>query len=852
MAKDEQGLKDLYRLVSLSNTEYLADVPKIPKHIIAKYREHLLLGSACWNGEVFDTAMYSGYEKLKEVISYYDYVEIQPLENYSYLINVGDVTKERLHQMLDLIIKAADEMKVKIVATGDCHYVNPEDKIARDVFIGTKAIGGGRHPLNPAFREKLPKFENPDQHFRSTKEMLDSFRAWLPEEKAKEYVVSNSNWVADQIEVVKPIKSGTFTPDANLPGSDKLLKELCYSNLEKYYGKNPDPKIKERLDKELNGISNGGYSVIYYIAHKIINKAESDGYFVGSRGSVGSSFVATMADITEVNPLEPHYLCPKCKHFEWNTNPKILSGFDLEDKKCPECGAMMQGNGQNIPFETFLGFNADKTPDIDLNFPPDYQASAHDYTRELLGRENCFRAGTIQTVADKNAFGYVRGYFERQGVDPNTLPTAKIAMIANMCMGVKRTTGQHPGGIVVIPKDMSVFDFTPYQYPAEDIGSDWLTTHFDFNSMHDEVLKLDLLGQLEPMILRKMALSSGVPFKTIPMNDKKVISLFYSPKALGLKTNPLKFQTGTMGIPEFGTSFVQGLLVEAKPRTFNDLLAISGLSHGTDVWAFNAQDLIKQGKADITSVIGCRDDIMRYLIQMGCDKLESFKFMEIVRKNKGHANREKIEEKIPLLREHGVPEWYLESCRRIQYLFPRGHATAYVINAVRNAWYKLYKPLHYYAVFLSDHIEKFDVKAMVDGLPAVIERVTSLEARTKNRANPLSEKEKEILKGLNICAEFLDRGFTFHNIDLYKSDAHDFVVDEENGALYPPLVVIDGLGLSAAQSVIKARKDGEFTSKEDLHKRTSLSEANIADLDEVGALNGMGDSDQLSLFDFLS
>ncbi len=852
LVKDEQGLKDLYELVSLSNTEYLADVPKIPKHVIAKYRQHLLIGSACWNGEVFDTAMYSGYEKLKEVISYYDYVEIQPIENYSYLLNVGDLTEERLHQMLRLIIKAADEVGVRIVATGDCHYVNPEDKIARDVFIDTKAIGGGRHPLNPSFREKLPPFPNPDQHFRSTREMLDSFKAWVSEDRAKEFVIGNSNWVADQIETVYPIKEGTFAPNANLPGSDELLRKLCYSNLEKYYGPNPDPKVKERLDKELNGIINGGYSVIYYIAHKIINKADADGYFVGSRGSVGSSFVATMADITEVNPLEPHYLCPKCKHFEWSTDPKIRSGFDLEDKYCPECGTLMKANGQNIPFETFLGFNADKTPDIDLNFPPDYQSIAHDYTRQLLGPENCFRAGTIQTVADKNAFGYVRGYFERQGIDPSSIPSAKIAMIANMCKGVKRTTGQHPGGIVVIPKDMSVFDFTPYQYPAEDIGSDWLTTHFDFNSMHDEVLKLDLLGQLEPMILRKLALSSGVPFKSIPMNDKKVISLFYSPKNLGLKTNPLKFQTGAIGIPEFGTSFVQGLLSEAKPRTFNDLLAISGLSHGTDVWAFNAQDLIKQGKADITSVIGCRDDIMRYLIEIGCDKLESFKFMEIVRKNKGHANRTKIEEKVGMLREHGVPEWYIESCRRIQYLFPRAHATAYVINAVRNAWYKLYKPLHFYGVYLSDHVEKFDLKAMIEGLSAVVERIDSLEARSKDRSNPLSAKEEEILKGLRVCAEFLDRGFKFHDIDLYKSEAHDFVIDEENNALYPPFAVIDGLGQSAAESVVKARKDGEFTSKEDLRKRTSLSETNIVDLSDAGALDGMGESDQLSLFDFFN
>ncbi len=851
LAKDEQGLKDLYKLISLSNTEYMADVPKIPKELIAENREHLLIGSGCFNGEVFDKAKYCNFEQLKDFISFYDYIEIQPIENYSYLINTDEISEERLYQTLNLIIKAADEAKVKIVATGDCHYVNPEDKIARDVFIETKAIGGGRHPLNPPYRDKLPRFPNPDQHFRSTREMLDSFETWVSKDRAKEFVVTNSNWVADQIEVVHPIKEGTFAPNANLPGSDKLLRELCYQNLEKYYGPNPDAKIKERLDKELNGIINGGYSVIYWIAHKIIKKASEDGYFVGSRGSVGSSFVATMADITEVNPLEPHYLCPKCKHFEWSTDPKIRSGFDLEDKKCPVCGTLMEGNGQNIPFETFLGFNADKTPDIDLNFPPDYQAIAHNYTRILLGPKNCFRAGTIQTVADKNAFGYVRGYFEKQGVNPDSIPSAKIAMIANMCKGVKRTTGQHPGGIVVIPADMNVYDFTPFQYPAEDIEADWLTTHFDFNSMHDEVLKLDLLGQLEPLVLRKIALSSGVPFDTIPMNDRKVLSLFSSPKALKLKTNPLKFQTGAMAIPEFGTSFVQGLLQTAKPKTFNDLLAISGLSHGTDVWTFNAEDLIKAGKGDITTVIGCRDDIMRYLIEMGCDRLESFKFMETVRKNKGHANRTKIEEKVGMLREHGVPEWYIESCRRIQYLFPRAHATAYVINAVRNAWYKLYKPLHFYSIFLSDHIDKFEIKTMVKGLDAVVERVNVLETRSNTRNDKLSEKEEEILKGLKVCAEFLDRGFTFHNIDLYKSAAHDFVVDEDNKALYPPFTVIDGLGLSAAESVVKARENGEeFISKEDLKKRTSLSEANINDLSEAGALEGLGDKNQLSLFDF--
>ena len=847
LVKNAQGLKDLYKLVSLSNTTYLAsDEPRIPKFELEQLHENLLFGSACWNGEVFDAATYRGFEELKKVVSFYDYIEIQPVENYSYLLNMGEMNEERLMQTLHLIIDAAKEVGIPVVATGDCHYVDPEDKIARDVFISTKAVGGGRHPLNPPRRDRMPPFENPDQHFRSTEEMMESFRKWLPEEQCREYVIVNSNWVATQIEEVKPTTTKTYAPDANLPGSAELLRNLCYETLHERYGDNPDPKVVERLEKELSGIIENGYSVTYYIAHRIIAKANEDGYYIGSRGSVGSSFAATMAKITEVNPLPPHYLCPKCKHFEWNGDPKYHSGFDMPHKKCPDCGTEMVRDGQSIPFETFLGFHADKVPDIDLNFPPDYQARAHAFTRELLGADNCFRAGTISTVATKTAFGYVRGYLERQGIDLNTVSSAKITMIAKKCEGVKRTTGQHPGGIVVIPKDMSVFDFTPYQYPADELDSDWLTTHYDFGSMHDEVLKLDLLGQDTPRVLRTLSLMTGVPLTDIPMDDKKVLSLFTSPKALELKHNPLKFTTGALGLPEFGTSFVQGLLNEARPKRFNDLLIISGLSHGTDVWTNNAEDLIKNKTADIDGVIGCRDDIMNYLISKGLPNADAFQIMEKVRKKDSSPSAEQIK----MMRDHGVPEYYIESCKKIKYLFPRAHATAYVIDAVRTGWFKLYYPLQFYAAFFTIRCTKWDIATMVAGKEAVLKKIEEYRTRDAGHINPLSEKEKEIEKGLRIAVEMLDRGYRFLPMDLYKSGATDFVVDEKEKALYPPFMVIDNLGADAARSVVEAREEGEFISKEDLYDRTKLSETNITDLSDLGVLNGMGETNQMSIFDF--
>jgi DNA polymerase-3 subunit alpha (Gram-positive type) len=857
LVKNAEGLREMYRLVSLSNTDYLADVPKIPKGELAKNRQNLLLGSACFHGEVYDTAIYRPYDELKKVISFYDYIELQPLENYSYLINMGDTDKERLLLVLNQIVKAADEVGVPVVATGDCHYVNPEDKIIRDVYIVTKAVGGGSHPMFPPARRrdkvtderKMPYFENPDQHFRSTEEMLRCFEEWLPKEKAYEMVVTNSNKIADQIEVVYPVKKGIYPPNSNLPNSAEMLRSICYENLYKTYGPNPDPKIKERLDKELDGIIGHGYSVTYYIANRIIAKAHEDGYLVGSRGSVGSSFAATMANITEVNPLPPHYLCPKCKHFEWGDETKYQSGFDLPDKACPECGTKMEKNGQSIPFETFLGFNAEKVPDIDLNFPQDYQSKAHDYTRQLLGAKNVFRAGTIETVADKTAFGYVRGYFEdllgKEGA--KGVSNERIAQLAAKCQGVKRTTGQHPGGIVVIPSDMDVFDFTPYQHPADDLTSDWLTTHYDFASMHDEVLKLDLLGHVDPMALRKLSLITGVDITKIPMDDKRVLSLFSSPKELGMKANPLNFATGAVALPEFGTNFVQGLLADAKPKTFNHLLIVSGLSHGTNVWNSNAQDLIKRGITDINGVIGCRDDIMNYLISKGVPNLTAFKIMEDVRH--GRKVRPEYEK---AMRDAGVPDYYIESCNKIKYLFPRAHATAYVMGAVRQAWFKLYRPLDFYAVYFSVRIDKFDIPTLLAGKKAVYAKIAEFTKRNEDRSlgRPLEEKEKEILKGLFAASEMLERGYTFKNIDIYKSEAADFVPDYENKCLILPFNTVDGLGEAAAQTVIEARKEGEFLSKEDLHDRTKLSEANINDLSKLGCLDGMGETNQMSLFEF--
>jgi len=845
LAKNAAGLKDLFKIISFSHINYFANVPKVPRSLLVQYRENLLLGSACFNGEVFDTARTRTKEVLQKVVSFYDYIEVQPTENYSYLINMGDIKdEEECHQYVRDIIEAADAAGKMVVATGDVHYLNPEDKRYRDVFISAKAIGNINHPLMPYARENMDYFENPDQHYRTTREMLDAFE-YLGKEKAKEIVVTNTNKVADMIDVLEPIKSKLYTP--TIENCENLLKDLCYSNAHKKYGDPLPPIVAERLEKELNGIINNGYSVIYYIAHKIIHKANEDGYMVGSRGSVGSSFVATMADITEVNALPPHYLCPNCKHSEFEGIPEVSSGFDLPEKDCPICGHKMIHDGQNIPFATFLGFNADKVPDIDLNFPGDYQPIAHLYTKELLGAGNVFKAGTIETVAEKNAYGYAKGYFERVGPkigkSLDKISKAEIEYLAKGCTGVKRTTGQHPGGIVVIPKDYEVYDFTPIQYPADDKEAAWKTTHFDFHAIHDNVLKLDLLGHVDPMALKMMADTTGIDVKTIPLNDPETLSIFSSDVALKRHSNYLHETTGALGIPEFGTNMGRQMLKETSPKLFSDLLILSGLSHGTGVWAGNAEELIRNGTCTLREVIGCRDDIMTYLSAKGVPPLTSFKIMEDVRK--GKKVKPEYEQ---IMRENNVPDYYIDSCNKIQYMFPKAHATAYVMMAIRVGWFKVHMPLYYYATFLTVRSKQFELETMISGEKAIIKRLEEIKAKGFDA----SAKEVDIEKTLTICLEMAERGFSFSNIDLYKSDASRFLVDEKNKCLIPPFIAIDGLGESAAVSVIEARKNGKFLSKEDLLEKTKLSQTHVAKLSELHALDNLAETNQMDLFSFFN
>ena len=856
LAKNLDGLKDLYRLVSISNIEYLAKVPLIPRRIVNEYRQNLLIGSACFNGDVFETARYYNEERLKEACSFYDYVEVQPPENYSFLVNMGDLSNEDVLTYIKDIISAAKAVNKLVVATGDVHYLTKEEKVFRDVYISAPQVGKVNHPLNPYSRKDVPLFENPDQHYRSTEEMLECF-SFLDKEVANEIIVTNTNLINEQIDALLPVPNDhLYTP--KIDNCENMLKDLCFSRAHALYG-DPLPEfIQNRLDTELNGIISNGYSVIYYIAHQLVKKSNEDGYIVGSRGSVGSSFVATMSGITEVNPLPPHYLCPHCHKLEWGKeiHPNIRSGFDLPAKKCPVCGAEMIRDGQDIPFETFLGFEADKVPDIDLNFPGDYQATAHEYTKVLLGPDNVFRAGTIETVADKTAFGFARGYIERKYIANgmseeeakdalSKYPKVKLDYLASGCVGVKRTTGQHPGGIVVIPSDHSVYDFTPIQWPADEVDSAWKTTHFDFHSIHDTILKLDMLGHVDPVALKMMCDLTHIDIKDIPMNDPDVLALFSKPDSLKLNSNYLNQSTGALAIPEFGTDFVRGILEKTRPTTFSDLVIISGLSHGTNVWNGNAEELINKGTVSLQEVIGCRDDIMTYLRDKGLPPRVAFAIMEDVRKGKGL--KPEYEE---AMLTHGVPTYYINSCKKIKYMFPKGHAVAYVTMAIRVGYFKVHYPLEFYATFFSVRSKQYDIIPMIKGEEAIINRLEQLRVKEKTTGEKLTPKEEDQYKTLQIAIEMAQRGYKFENISLYKSDATRFVVDHENKALIPPFVTIDGLGENNAITVIEERNKRPFTSKEDLLRRTKLTSTNVKDLTDMGVLNELSESDQLSLFDF--
>ena len=661
--------------------------------------------------------------------------------------------------------------------------------------------------------------------------MLEAF-SYLGEQKAKEIVVDNTNAIADMIEDVSPIPDRLYTPV--IEGADEELRDMCYNKAKRIYG-DPLPEIVEqRLEKELTSIIKHGFGVIYLISQRLVTKSLSDGYLVGSRGSVGSSFVATMSDITEVNPLPPHYVCPNCQHSEFIMDGSIGSGFDLKDKDCEKCSTRYMKDGQDIPFETFLGFKGDKVPDIDLNFSGDYQPRAHKYTQDLFGIDNVFRAGTIGTVAEKTAYGYVRKWAEERKL---MLRGAEIARLVNGCTGAKRTTGQHPGGIIVLPDYMDMEDFCPIQFPADDVKSEWRTTHFDFHSIHDNLLKLDILGHDDPTVIRMLQDLTGLDPKQIPLDDPKTMSIFSSTEALGVTADQIRTNMGTLGIPEFGTKFVRQMLEDTKPTTFAELVQISGLSHGTDVWLNNAQELIRNQTCKLSEVIGCRDDIMVYLIYKGLEPSQAFKIMESVRKGKGVSEEDQEE-----MRKHDVPEWYIGSCQRIKYMFPKAHATAYVMMAVRIAYCKVHHPLEFYATYFTVRADDFDIPLMVQGSAAIRQRIEEIE----EKGHDAQPKEKSLLTVLEMALEMVERGFSFTNVDLYRSDAEKFLID--GNKLIAPFNAIPGLGTNAAISIVEAREQGEFLSKEDLLSRSKISKTILEYLAEQGALQGMPDSNQLSLF----
>lgn len=831
------GLRNMFQIISYATTEYFYKTPRTPKSLLNKFREGLILGSGCVFGEVFEAAKRNAEEELMEIMKYYDFIEINPPSIMEFLVESGEVSsKSDLYALINKIIRCADKIGKMVVATGDVHTLDPEDNIYREILVRTKQSGGGLHPLNKPSIKTIP-----NAYLMTTNEMLKEFD-FLPEEKAYEIVVTNSNKVADMFGTVEIVKPGLNPP--RMENSVQIIKDTVYGNAHRLYGEELPEIIATRLDKELTGIINGGYDVIYLIAQRLVENSNAHGYIVGSRGSVGSSLVATFCGITEVNPLPPHYVCPNCKKslFEIDGVPLVNdydSGFDLPERTCG-CGTLMKRQGQNIPFETFLGFNADKTPDIDLNFSGEYQAEAHNYTKVLFGEKNVYRAGTVSTIAEKTAYGFVKGYAEDKGI---TMRRCEIERLAKGITGIKRTSGQHPGGIIVIPDYKDVFDFTPYQYPAENTEAAWFTTHFEFHDIEENVLKLDILGHDDPTVLKYLSDDVKIDINDIPLDDRGVISLFNSPEALGVTREQIKCYSGTLGVPEFGTNFVINMLQEIKPQKFADLIKISGLSHGTDVWNGNARDLILDGTCEFSKVIGCRDDIMNYFISCGIDKGKSFKMSEFIRKGKVGKEPEKWVEYKALLNEHKVPEWYIKSCEKIKYMFPKAHAAAYVINGIRVAWFKLYHPIYYYRVYLSIREHSFDINAMKNGLNSVKAQIELLESKGFDRSN----KEDDTLSSLYMCNEMIERGFYFTNISITESDALMFKVTPDKKGLIPPFIALDGMGDVAAKKIVEERNKGAFISIEDLQMRGKVSQTLIDKLRGLGALDNMPESSQLSL-----
>lgn len=926
IAKNKTGLKNLFKIISLANTIYLYKTPRILRSKLEELREGLLIGSGCYESEVFREARSKEGQELTNIINFYDYVEVQPPEVYNHLIQTSDFKDElELENHIKKIVEATKDAGKIIVATGDVHHFTRDDKIYREIIVNQKVPGGGRHPLAKKDIKSIPS-----QHYRTTSEMLNDF-SFLDNDLAYEIVVTNTNKVLDMVEEIEVIidtggipfsprvksddgssyldcprvvtdlvyeKAASWYGD-NLPyniegriatelygdivykcysdrvkeempniseeefnrevfsrvhativaGFDKVKEELSNYLKDKWTeedGKLTDEAVNKKLKKQLGGIIGGGFDPIYLIAQRLVKHSNDDGYLVGSRGSVGSSFVATMMGITEVNPLPAHYRCTKCRTNLFNDeNGKPLgadysSGFDLPDKNCPNCGEPMYKDGQDMPFATFLGFNADKVPDIDLNFSDLNQASAHEYTKVLFGVDNVYRAGTIGTVADKTAFGFVKGYCEDKGI---TMRTAEVERLAMGCTGVKRTTGQHPGGIVVVPDYMEVSDFTPFQFPADDPSSPWRTTHFDYHAIDQDLLKLDILGHSDPTQLRMIQDLTGTDILKVPMDDKATMSIFTSTKALGVTNEQIMCDTGTLGIPEFGTPFTISMVAETKPTTFAELIKISGLSHGTDVWLGNAQELIKNNIVPFKEVIGCRDDIMVYLMYHNVEPIKAFKIMEFVRKGRASKDPEGWASHRETMEKAGIEKWYIDSCEKIKYMFPKAHAAAYVMSAFRIAWYKVHMPVYFYASWLTSKATDVDVETMIKGYDAIKAKIIEIQ----NKGYDATNKELGQLESLKVCLEATARGIKFLPIELDKSNSTIWNVKDDM-SIYPPFSSIDGLGDTVANKIVEEREKGEFLSIEDLQKRGKVSGTLIEKMRSMGILDGMDESSQLSLF----
>jgi len=919
IAKNRNGLKNMFKLISFASTKYLVKSARIPRRLINEYREDLLVGSGCYNSEVFKTALTKTEEELKKVMEFYDYIEVQPPTNYSHLVARHDINNmDEVRFAISKIVRCAKEIGKLIVATGDAHTLNKEDKIYREIIVNQNVPGKGRHPLARYLND--PSYNTiPDQYFRTTDEMLEEF-SFLNEDLAHEIVVTNTNKIplmCEEIEVIIDTGGIPFSP--KIDNSVETVTDLVYTKASSWYGsplpfnieeriakelygdcvylsvkekiekekpnltikeqekeifngvhevigkgfeavkdlvrenlKNKDSflegeELEKKVKKELGGIIGGGFDVIYLIAQKLVKKSNDDGFLVGSRGSVGSSFVATMMGITEVNALPAHYRCPDCKHsiFEdEDGNPlgaTYSSGFDLPDMTCPKCNANMIKDGQDMPFATFLGFNADKVPDIDLNFSDLNQAATHEYTKVLFGVDNVYRAGTIGTVADRTAFGYVKGFCEDRNI---TMRTAEIERLAAGCTGVKRTTGQHPGGIVVIPGYMDVFDFTPFQFPADDPDSAWRTTHFDYHAIDQDVLKLDILGHTDPTQLRMIQDITGDDVTKVPLDDKATMGIFLSPEPLGVTSEQIMCETGTLGVPEFGTGFTISMLVDTKPKSFAELIKISGLSHGTDVWLGNAQELIRSGTVEFKDVIGCRDDIMVYLMYQGVEPIKAFKIMEFVRKGKASKDPDTWRGYVEIMRSAGIEEWFIDSCYKIKYMFPKAHAAAYVMSAFRIAYYKVHNPIVYYATYFSTRFSDFDIQTMMNGYESIKNRIIEIN----NKGYDATNKENSLVETLKLSLEATARGIVFGSIDLMKSDANNFLIAEDGKTLIPPFRSIDGLGDVVAQNICEEAKSRPFISVEDFQKRCKVSTTLVDKMKAMGILNNMPETSQLSLF----